>query len=132
MIESFKGRAAPRSDEEVKIHRNLNDRTGRHVWSITVRRDGKEQVVGYAPALTLEAVRFRVRPSGHAAALASGQRNVHAYAVGRLTDPPQQISTERQVSYNPFRGAAFTDLVGDEVSWAVKAVFDPQGRVWIQ
>lgn len=131
MIIPFQGREL-RPDETVKIHRNLNDRTGKEVWSILARRNGKDVVVAHAPFLALENVQFRVQPAGHAKAVATGQRNVHAYASGRIANRPMLVTQNRQVSYNPFRADTFTDESGEPVTWAVRVMFDPYGTVWAQ
>lgn len=132
MILAYKKRRPPRPGEIIKVHRNLADRDGTQVWSILTRRDGKELVVGHAEALVLRDVEFKVREGGHARAVATGQRNVHAYAIGRLAEDGTLVRCDTQVNYNPFRAGSFTDDTGEAIELATKAMFDPCGRVWAQ
>lgn len=131
MILAYKGRR-PRVGETVKVHRNLADKDGTQVWSILSRRSGKELVIGHADAVVLRDVEFKVRPGGHAEAVRTGQRNVHAYAIGRLAEDGTLVRCDTQVHYNPFRSASFTDDTGEAIELAVKAIFDPCGQVWAQ
>lgn len=131
MMLGYKGRR-PRVGEIVKVHRNLADRDGLQVWSILARRNGRDLVVGHADAVVLREVQFRVQPAGHARALRTGQRNVHAYAIGRLAEDGTLVCRDTAVHYNPFRSASFTDDTGEPIDWAVKVVFDPLGGVWAQ
>jgi hypothetical protein len=131
MILSYKKRRV-RPGEIVKVHRNLADTDGTQVWSILTRRNGKELVVGHADALVLRDVEFKVREGGHDRALRTGQRNVHAYAIGRLAEDGTLVRCDTQVRYNPFRAASFTDDTGEAIDLATKVMFDPCGRVWAQ
>jgi integrase len=64
-------------------------------------------------------------------ALLTGQRNVHAFAVGRLLTDSEKFWTNTEVSYNPWRSPTFTDHHGTPVEAAPHALFDLRGRVRI-
>lgn len=91
----------------------------------------QQLVVGYAEAVLLSDVEFRVRLSGRQKVLEQKQKNVHAFAIGKLDsdqlDPSGVISgqyleknywslvTERSVSlttvsYNPYRFGYFFNV----------------------
>lgn len=127
MIRSFKGRR-PQPGQTVKVHRNLADTDGTRVWSILAGH----LVVGHADAVILQEVTFRVRPGGHARALRTGQRNVHAYAIGTLAAEGTPVTHTTGVHYNPFRAASFTDDTGETIDTAARVMFAPSGRVWAQ
>jgi len=68
-------------------------------------------------SLALEDVRFVVRPAGRAMARATGSRNVHAFAVGRLIEPtPDTRALDALagswvfVGYDPFACSSFVEL----------------------
>ena len=83
MITPYKGREV-RPGDLVKIHRNL--RTGG--WSIMAAKGKmRDRVVAHADELRLADVEFRVSAAQRQRALETGQRNVHAFAVGTLLDP---------------------------------------------
>jgi len=128
MILSYKSRR-PAVGDLVKVHRNLADRDGTQVWSIL---GPGGLVVGHADTLVLREVEFRVRTGGNARARATRQRNVHAFAVGRLAVDGTAVRADTGVHYNPFRAATFTDDTGEEILSATKVLFDSDGNVWAQ
>lgn len=127
MILGFRGRRA-RTGDIVKVHRNLADTDGTEVWSIL----SGGLVVGHADTLVLRDVEFRVSPSGHSRALRTRQRNVHAFAVGRLAAEGEPVRSDTGVHYNPFLAASFTDDTGEAILSAAKVLFDRDGHVWAQ
>jgi hypothetical protein len=110
----------------------------RNVWSVMVR--GKVQ--RHTHCAQLFRVEFRVRPAGHARVLREGRKNVHAFAVAEQASYP---SSEGQtfaplvpddwieISYNPFKGAAFFRKdTGEAVTYAARVVLTDDKRVFAQ
>lgn len=122
----------PETGETVKVHRNLADPDGTQVWSILGRRDGREVVIGHAREVVLADVEFRVRPGGHARAQATRQRNVHAFAIGRLVEARQGTPPSRRVRYSPFGTDSFTDDSGEPVRRSSEVYLDHSGSVWVR
>jgi hypothetical protein len=129
MIFNYKGRRAARGDR-VMVYRRLTGPNHKIVkWSIVDPRTSL--VIGHADEVLLRDVEFRVREGGHARMLATGQKNVHAFAVGRLGEDGEILPfADTVVHYNPRRGASFTDHTGEAIDSAKKVYFDPNGKVW--
>ena len=91
----------------------------------------QQLVVGHAQAVILTDVEFRVRPSGRQKVLEQKQKNVHAFAVGKLSVVSNQLLAEElffaslrngasplttehckliTVSYNPYRFGYFFNV----------------------
>lgn len=86
----------------VSVHLNLT--TNR--WVVAPKPKGK--VLGYADAVTLEDVTFRVYERQRQYCLDKGARWVHAYAIGTLVaTSPVDVDGWTQVTYNPFRAPTF-------------------------
>lgn len=130
MIFGYKNRR-PEPGEIHRVYRNLADRDGTQVWSILARRSGRWLVVGHADRIALGDVKFKVGQGGKARAILTGQRNVHAFAVGRLLDKGAKFWTHTRVTYSPFRNPTFVNELGRPVEEAPNAFFDAKGRVWI-
>lgn len=130
MISGYKNRY-PEPGELHRVHRNLADRDGTQVWSILAKRGGRWLVVGHADRIALTDVQFKVYQCGRIRALFTGQRNVHAFAVGRLLSKGAKFWTHTRVTYSPFRSPTFVNEVGNPVEEAPNAFFDAEGRVWI-
>ena len=72
----------------VRVYWNIQQKR----WSVQYRENylkGNREafrwrVAGHAQALALASVHFQVSPAGRARVLATGQKNVHAYALGTL------------------------------------------------
>lgn len=122
----------PTPGETVKVHRNLADPDGTQVWSILARRDGRDVVVGHAREVVLADVEFRVRPGGHARAQATRQRNVHAFAIGRLVETRRGTPPSRRVHYSPFGTGSFTDDSGEPIARSSEVYLDHRGSVWVR
>jgi hypothetical protein len=92
-----------------EIYANLNK------GGVSVRENGK--VTGCYGKVIMRNVRFKVTPSGHKSVIETGQRNVHATAIGQINlkaDAPslaeltQLRATYPRIQYNPFRSDKFT------------------------
>ena len=81
--------------------------------------DSSHRVVGYASRVVLRNPRFVVRPGGRKRCLATGRRNVHAFAVGELARRPLVIW--RHASYNPHRADSFLVDTGEPLHTAAWA-----------
>lgn len=113
----------------VHVYRNL------HNGGFSVRDRSSGLVAAHADAVLVEAAVFRVSEAGRRRVLTSGVRNVHAGVDGNLVIDPVRAAElmarpRRPVSYNPFRGPAFTDPDGREV-WAADSVLFRDGRCWV-
>jgi hypothetical protein len=77
----------------------------KQLWS--VRNDTK--VIGYTEALLLKDVVFTVSEAGRQRCILHNQRNVHAFACGKLIQVDEVPEWEglEQIGYNPFRGPDF-------------------------
>jgi hypothetical protein len=93
--------------ERCSVHYNL--RRGDYV--LAAKPKGK--VDGYAPAVLLRGVTFKVSEASRQACIRAGQRQVHAWALGTLvatltaTDAPDPRSGAIRCTFNPFRGPTF-------------------------
>ena len=104
----------------IYVHRNLN----RKCWSVLDR--GK--LKGYRHKLTMRDVEFRVRAGGQRRAVREKRRNVHAFAVGRMsTGIPYGKGIK--VRYD-VRTGRFVDFGGRQILEAKKVYFTDQGQVW--
>lgn len=132
MILGFKGRR-PRTGDQVHVYRKING-DELETWSIRATR-GKYAglVVGHADEVLLRDVVFRVQEAGRQRVLSTGQKNVHAYAVGRLGEDGDRLGwadSYTQVSYEPSRSGSFLDHTGEPIDQAKKVYFGQSGRVW--
>lgn len=124
-ISSYRGRSLDPT-KPVKIYRCLN-RTGK---TFSVMQDGL--VVGHVQNISLRDVKFKVNRSGKARCLETGQRNVHAFVEGVITDKSVSPSGVRaRVSYSPFSEKGFI-LSGTtmEVNSA-KLLTIKNGKLWV-
>ena len=101
------------------VHRNLN----RNCWSVLKR--GKLQA--HRKKLTLRDVEFRVRPGGRARSLREGRRNVHAFAVGTMSNRVPPIKPVL-VRYN-LKSGKFLDHDGHQIIGAKQVRFGLDGLV---
>lgn len=84
---------------EVQVYKNLR----RGDWS--VRAAGK--VIAHVPEIALSDVRFVVRESRRQAVIRDRTREVHAWAIGTVTESPVW-ETCVAITYNPYRCGTFT------------------------
>ena len=119
--------------QRVQIYRNLHHGKGPvHDWSIRSARSSL--VLGVVTHAVLESVELRVQEGARKTVLATGQRSVHAYALGTLRAWDKNVSPKRprsfiRFSYNPSRGPAFTRASHDPtpVHGAAYMWFDVDG-----
>lgn len=101
-MRSYKRRRL-RLSEPVEVYRNL--RRGAGVW-YSLRQRGR--VVAHAQEVTLIEARFVVHEAGRRRVLATGQKNVHAFVVGRIVVPNgPPLRPGRSARYSPVRGSVF-------------------------
>lgn len=91
----------------VQVYRNL------HRGCLSVRQGGL--VVAHTLAITLRDVEFRVQQAGRLRAVREGQRNVHAYARGTISEHPVIDGT--LVTYDPFGSGRFETSGGVPIGW---------------
>lgn len=131
MIRSFKGRALPKPGDKVKVYRRLTGADSKRVkWSLMNTRTGL--VVAHADELLLYDVDLRVREAGRRKVVATGRKNVHAFAVGTLgtLGGPEPDLAVTEVRYNPYKTGHFYDDRGDYVQGIPLAHLDSQGKMW--
>lgn len=105
-----KGETAPMPGLRVKLYRNLNKPNMYSIMATEGPMKGK--VLGYAPAVELEDVKFVVGQKARETVLAQKCRNVHAFAVGRLVstdiEMPKHVSEQwLAVTYQPYVAGHF-------------------------
>lgn len=131
MIRPFRGRALPQPGDKVKAYRRLSGPDHTVIkWSLKDPRTGL--VIGHATEAVLTDVEFIVSEPGRQRVLASGQRNVHAYAVGTLAAQRRNPAAEFAVHlhYDPRLAGYFYDDDGHPVSEARKIRLDTVGKMW--
>lgn len=122
-------------NRKVYVYRNLRRNC------LSLQQSGL--IVGYAEAVILQNVEFRVRESGRQRVLREGRKNVHAFAIGMVeqvyTIPYTWVlnadrifdrDTSCQISYNPYRFPTFFDvetlepmIAGKRVLVTTKAIY---------
>ena len=101
---SYRGRKLDLG-QAVRVYRNLR---GPHRYSVS--QGGV--VVGHADGLILQDVKFTVREAGRKRVLATGRKNVHAWASGFLVGSAMGTSLDGrelpvEVTYNPYLSGSF-------------------------
>ena len=88
---------------KVEVYYNLH----KNIFSI--RHKGK--VIGHRRHVSLSGVTFAVQPAGRRKAIATGQKNVHAFVRGTLVDYNQICHTDlsTKVTYNPYKYESFVN-----------------------
>lgn len=135
---------------QVRVYRNLT----RKCWSVEYRenylRGSKSAhrwvVAGHSQALVLQDVRFTVNPATRDRVRATGKKEVHAWAIGRLVACAEWCGTDgglyfraagmchTLIGYNPKRDDLFTVReapAGDPVSRANMAHLEGTGMVLV-
>ncbi|WP_273206757.1 hypothetical protein [Marinobacter subterrani] len=126
---AFRGRSAPAPGLPVRVYRNLN-RPG--LYSIVALSGAsKGKVVGYAPAVALKAIRFKVSEKTRQTVLAKQERSIHAYAEGTFVttafDLPDHLEANESntITYRPYesghfhhRSAPATPVWRSDFAWA--------------
>lgn len=116
-IEPFKERVLDAS-KPIEVYRCLNKRG--HVYS--VRQN--QQVIGHATCLNIENVSFVVNRGGKKRAIQSGQRNVHAFIRGNLSN--ESLKANNPLKYCPFSEKGFM-IEQQEVHSCNVVIIRPEG-----
>ena len=108
----FKGRPEPAYGRRCRVYRNLN--APGYFSVLADEGEHKGRVLGYARAVTLTNVTFKVQAGGYRRLQAEQVRNVHASAIGNFKAcgnvPPDRLQkTGKRISYQPFRQPFFFD-----------------------
>jgi hypothetical protein len=74
----------------------------------SLRQNGR--VVGHAPRIMLRDVKLIVKPGALARIRATGQREVCAWARGRLVEVQPEWGGEEPLLFDPFEHDAFVDM----------------------
>lgn len=93
----------------VKVYFNL---TRKCLSVVALEGVSKGRVVAYTDEVQLTNVSFVVREGGRQRVLATKQKNVHAFVVGRLAE---QVKVEgERVTYNPYKYSTFVKADGEQ------------------
>jgi hypothetical protein len=86
-------------------------------------------VISYLDVVALSDVSFVVRPGGRNRVLKEKRKNVHAFAVGTLSDDIilHQKSCRFYAVYNPYKAAYFRLTNGDRIDSVPLALMDEKG-----
>jgi len=110
----FRGRPEPVIGDRIRVYRNLNQPGMYSIRALTGQNKGK--VLGYAPAVGLTNVTFRVSERGRQTVLAKRERHVHAFAEGDYASTASTIpehlraTTQNIVTYRPYQSGHFFRL----------------------
>lgn len=110
----FRDRPEPAEGDRIRVYRNLNLPGMYSIRALSGPNKGK--VLGYAPAVAMSDVTFRVSEKGRQTVLAKRERHVHAFAEGDYVTAADQIpdhlsATDRNtVTYRPFVAGHFFRL----------------------
>jgi hypothetical protein len=87
----------------VRVYRNLN----RNCMSVV--DNSSKLVIAHTSFVLLDNPVFKVSEAGRQRVLRTGRRNVHAWAVGEISEMPSNLtaSTALRLSYNPYRDSSF-------------------------
>lgn len=98
-VEYYKGRTLDLT-KPVRVYKNLNN------GKFSVQQDGK--VVCYADHVNLHEISFKVSEAGRQRVIKERQKNVHAYACGKVIDfNPLDDSIGCDVTYDPYKAGYF-------------------------
>lgn len=123
MIIPFKDRTVDPS-KKIWVYRNLHAKTPEQKYSI--RQNGL--VVGHTNNLIMSNCEFRVGQKGRERVLRTGQKNVHSFIVGEISDfLPHNSDNWRAVRYNPY-DAEYFHLTGTDLP-VYRAVFVKVGDI---
>lgn len=95
------------------------------IWS--VRQSGL--VIDRRPSLTLKDCRFHAGESARLRVLRTGDRDVHAWVVGVLSDGPRPPSAVR-IGYRPSEPGFRRRDTGEIVTSAAAVAFEADGTCW--
>ena len=98
--------------QKVRVYWNLH----KHTWSIQSCKSGL--VIDHKQHLTLLDAKFVVRKGGQKRVREEGKKNVHAFAVGYLTNSKQRSYHDwDRVKYNPYTDDYFMHKGKDHEEW---------------
>ncbi len=98
--------------EKVRVYWNLH----KHTWSIQSCKSGL--VIDHKQYITLLDAKFVVRKGGQKRVREEGKKNVHAFAVGYLTNSKQRSYHDwDRVKYNPYTDDYFMHKGEDHEEW---------------
>lgn len=108
----------------VKVYFNLRKKV------FSVQQGGR--VVAHVSSIDLYDVKFQVREAGRQRLLATKQKNVHAFVVGRALvpgGPALDLNFDFRVTYNPYKAATFTIAeTGEPIYAATYAALRNKGK----
>lgn len=117
--------------DRVRVYYNLHG----NVWSVQHYIPGKGwRVREHLSSLILENVEFKVSEAGRQRVIREGRKNVHAYAIGWLSEREPYGYTGHLpcASYNPHKAAHFIDgRTGDKLDRTSHAIFTRDRKVRI-
>ena len=97
---------------KVRVYWNLHKK----MWSVQDTKTNK--VIGHKQHITLWNAKFVVRKGGQKRVREQGKKNVHAFAVGLITDDKQQVyDSWNRVKYNPYTDDYFMYNRNDYNEW---------------
>lgn len=92
------------------------------LWSLD-----RKSHLGYRKTLSLKNCEFVVLEEKRKMVVKNNQRFPHAWVIGEITT---KVKANKNVTYNPFKNKTF--MQGKrKVLKSKKAIFDPQGQVFI-
>ena len=98
--------------QKVRVYWNLHKK----MWSVQDTKTNR--VIGHKQHITLWNAKFVVRKSGQKRVREQGKKNVHAFAVGFITDDIQQVyDSWNRVKYNPYTDDYFMYNRNDYNEW---------------
>lgn len=91
---------------KVFVYYNLH----KSCWSVkALNGPNKGRVVARVPAITVYDAIFKVSEAGRQRVIKEKRKNVHAGVVGFLTGSADfSLTTDKRVTYNPYKGPDFT------------------------
>lgn len=126
-------------NQGVRVHRNLNDRTGREGWVITVKGGKKHRFPELFLCIsgskisqaTLERIRTPKGQKTSSGASGIGKRTVGAWLLGSVHISPEfkKLPQRDTIHFNPFYTDDFVLSNGDPVKAGTVAHFKPCGTV---
>ena len=94
---------------KVRVYRNLNK--PEYFSILSMEKENKGRVVGYARSVLLENCNFVVYETARQKVLRDKVRNVHSFCEGVIADASELVQvlsgTEKVVTYNPYKMGAF-------------------------
>lgn len=121
----------------VKVYRNLKH--GKHAPILySVMHKGK--VIDRVHRILLADAEFKVSEAGRQRVLREKRKNVHAFVTGIIVDSACGIDKDGKdlpvhMSYNPYKGAHFTNELGHKIGGASTVLLNEHGisaaYIWV-